>query len=140
MPRRRSLEVLTGITATPVLRGHVGDHHCCDDHEQAAGNNASPTQRTEQQPAHSPQSQIVPLLRPERRWTGGSVRPPRATLPADAEWGVVVQSQWHEALNGCYILRTSSSREPDCQCTHFSLVRAHEGHGVSEQMLSAWLA
>lgn len=130
--RSHAPEVLTGITATPLLRGHIGE--CCDDGEHAAP--AGP-------PASGSRSQILPFLQAA---IGGGVagvaaaRQLRAELPVDAEWGLVLQSKWHAVLNGAYILRTSSSRDPDCQCTHFSVVRAQEGQGVHEQMMAAWLA
>lgn len=120
---RRESSVLTGITATPLLRGHIGD--CCDDHSPTAPRVERPWWQS------SPPSQSAS----QAHHSSGI-----SSLPVEANWGVVLQSRMHEALNGCYILHTSSSRDPDCQCTHFNLVRAQEGQGVSEQWLSAWLA
>ena len=133
--------VLTGIEQKPLLRGRVGD--CCDDEVTHSDGPAATA---------GAMSQILPYVhaarsearsrqgtRGDRRLTEGAARALReGSTAVQAEWGLVLQSRLHEALNGCYILRTSTSGEPGCDCTHFSVVRAQEGQGVTEQILSAW--
>ena len=148
-PRRSAM--LTGIEQTPLIRGRVGD--CCDEEggDSSGGHHAAAT-------AGSTVSQILPYVHAARaeaasqgakrrdRESEERFRAADSALQAlregssavKAEWGLVLQSRWHEALNGCYILSTSTSGEPGCDCTHFSVVRAQEGQGVTEQMLSAW--
>ena len=135
--------MLTGIEQTPLVRGRVGD--CCDEDGNYSSGGHAATAGTV--------SQILPYVhaaRAEARSRGGDGRhssaeedsAPRAlregSSAVKAEWGLVLQSRWHEGLNGCYILSTSTSGEPGCDCTHFSVVRAQEGQGVTEQILSAW--
>jgi len=137
--------VLTGIEQTPLVRGRVGD--CCDDDATAEvahdGAASAATERVV--------NQILPYVHAARAEAGsraahgdhrGADSAPQAlregSTAVQAEWGLVLQSRRHEALNGCYILSTSTSGEPGCDCTHFSVVRAAEGQGVTEQILSAW--
>ena len=131
-------EVLTGIEQTPLVRGRVGD--CCDEDGVTHSGAAAPTAGAV--------SQILPYVHAAGAEAGsrGHRRPaddaPQAlregSTAVQADWGLVLQSRGHEALNGCYILSTSTSGEVGCDCTHFSVVRAQEGQGVTEQILSAW--
>jgi len=66
-------------------------------------------------------------------------------LPSDRTYGVVLQSKTRNPIvDGCYILRTSTSRSAGCQCTHYSMSRAlcaTDGScmSVEEQLDKAWL-
>jgi len=65
--------------------------------------------------------------------------------PLERSYGVVLQScVTNPMVDGCYILRTSTSRSVGCTCTHYSMSRALCGlEGsclpVQEQMDKAWL-
>ncbi|UPR00500.1 hypothetical protein HOP50_05g38150 [Chloropicon primus] len=65
--------------------------------------------------------------------------------PLERSYGVVLQScVTNPVVDGCYILRTSTSRSVGCTCTHYSMSRALCGlEGsclpVQEQMDKAWL-
>merc|ERR1711924_275158 len=63
----------------------------------------------------------------------------------DRSYGIVLQSVKRNPLvDGCYILRTSTSRSVGCQCTHYSMSRALCGSDgtcmtVEQQVDQSWL-
>jgi hypothetical protein len=137
--------MLTGIEQTPLIRGRVGD--CCDEDggDSGSGSHAAAPAGTVSQIlpyVHAARAEAASRDRESEERFRAADSAPRAlregSSAVKAEWGLVLQSRWHEALNGCYILSTSTSGEPGCDCTHFSVVRAQEGQGVTEQILSAW--
>ena len=67
-------------------------------------------------------------------------------MPAlERSYGVVLQSvERNPVVDGCYILRTSTSRSVGCTCTHYSMSRALCGADgncmtVQEQVDKSWL-
>lgn len=55
-------------------------------------------------------------------------------------WGVVVQTKWASAADGCYILKTMrSGAGGGCTCTHYSMVSVCRGEPYSAQLNACWL-
>mmetsp|Transcript_1873 Transcript_1873/g.4798 ORF Transcript_1873/g.4798 Transcript_1873/m.4798 type:complete len:379 (-) Transcript_1873:264-1400(-) len=63
----------------------------------------------------------------------------------DRSYGVVLQSLTKNPIvDGCYILKTSTSRSAGCQCTHYSMSKAFCGSEgecltIKDQVNKAWL-
>ena len=54
-------------------------------------------------------------------------------------WGVVVQTHWRSAADGCYVLKTVRSGSGSCSCVHFSLCNVCKGEPYATQMAASWL-
>lgn len=103
-----------------LVAGKVGD--CCDedgDHGHRQDGEGSIFSRTGKRGAHS-------LHGPLQRDT--------------AFWGLVIQSQRHAGLAGCYLLKTVRNRDATgCSCTHFSVTPVCKEVPLCEQYQTAWL-
>lgn len=55
-------------------------------------------------------------------------------------WGLVLQSQRHAGMDGCFLLKTVRSEDAaGCTCTYFSLTRVCWGLPLCEQYQQSWL-
>jgi len=121
--RMRAAKVL----AENTLRGSIGD--CCDDEDLDFDMDAAAETNVFSSP------EFADIF--EEEFSKEEV--------GDRSYGIVLQSVKRNPLvDGCYILRTSTSRSVGCQCTHYSMSRALCGSDgtcmtVEQQVDQSWL-
>lgn len=131
-------EVLSGVVAgsvQPLLKGQVGD--CCHgpDHAADHGPHSPVPYDIDQEDRFAKASHIVPYapLRPRQSEAYGSNAPEhseghhRGGSMAQGQlqemYGVIIQSDGPDSLEGCFVLKTLRQDQHDCQCISYTLTK-----------------
>jgi hypothetical protein len=144
--------------AAEVISGKVGD--CCDGSDnhashQGAGADAtaSTTSRSSSSKATSSfqeawdrqrQAQGLPTAAAAAASSSHAIADDGSTTERRF-YGLVVQSQQQQHLQGCYLLKVSRTVQRThstggCACTHYSLNRVCQNVPLSQQYVDSWLA